>query len=36
MKLFLNETWQNPSHYFILKHADSLTALLVSDFGEDA
>lgn len=35
-KLFLKETLQNPSHYFILSHACSLTALSVPDFSEDA
>ena len=35
-KLFLKETLQNPSHYFILNHACSMTALSVADFSEDA
>lgn len=35
-KLFLKATLQNPSHYFILSHACSLTALSVPDFSEDA
>lgn len=35
-KLFLKETLQKPSHYFILSHACSLPALSVPDLSEDA
>lgn len=36
MKLFLNAMLKNPSHYFILKQAYSLTSFSVPDFRKDA
>lgn len=36
MKLFLHAMLKNPSHYFILKQAYSLTSFSVPDFRKDA